>query len=93
MTPHADEAPWAMPDLPGRSARTIRVGSAVVPAGHVPRVGEPGVVTEILILNGVPFADVRFETPHALHGSRVERIGADWLDPADERICPEGSRP
>lgn len=56
-----------------------KIGVRVVPHGNVPRVGQVGEVTAVLEIDGLLWCDVRFERPHAFHGSRMERIGADWL--------------
>jgi hypothetical protein len=57
----------------------IEVGTRVRPAEGVPRTGQLGVVRELHVINGMRWADVEFQTPHAFHGGRFERIGVDWL--------------
>jgi hypothetical protein len=61
------------------------IGATVTPHGNVPRVGEVGVVTEIHEIYGMLWADVTFNRPHPLHGSRLERIGTAWLAPAERK--------
>lgn len=57
----------------------IEVGTKVRPVKGVPCTGQLGVVRRLFVVNGMCWATVEFQTPHAGHGSRLERIGVDWL--------------
>jgi hypothetical protein len=65
--------------LQNERKKPIMVRDLVAPFGNVPRIGQVGLVMQILDIEGMLWADVQFKDPHPLHGSRMERIGLDWL--------------